>query len=168
MEMDVNLEIQILNKYEMIRPQAMLVEGFSPDIYPAAVARFKRLMSIEKNPLVLDFLHFIQEIKSGDELGARRSLVGAKNLFAYNLDLFGDGIDPDTATTGMTALRSDLEQAGDMSQLMFARPKANLDYTTRPGYGDLSNHPLVNWCDFYAIEGSKVVRTRHPMSHRGR
>ena len=93
-------------------------------------------------------------------------LKQVKSLWVYNIDLFGWGIKPETATQFMGILRG-AQTSEEMSQLVFARPQANLDYDSRPGYTYLNNHPLGTWFnEFYMIENGELTSLTSPIQHR--
>jgi hypothetical protein len=155
------LEVEILQEYYRHERNAILIEGFTPAEYPIALERFPVHLRKMGSILLLDFL----EIMPQDLSDFRESTNGQSNLFVYNMDLFGAGIDPDLATRAMAMLRA-AQNEGQMSQLMFARPSANLDYGSRKGYTYMDNHPLGNWCSFHRIEEGRLVRQSNPIRHR--
>jgi len=140
------IDIEIIQRLNRIRNNTVLIEGFTEEYYQSTIARFIEYMRDRNNSFSVDFLEFINQ----DPLKADLRLRKSKVLFIYNIDLFGGNIDPDLATLRMGELKS-IRNQGDMSQLFFARPKANLDYNSRRGYTYHDNHPLGNGYEFYRI-----------------
>jgi hypothetical protein len=161
------LYLDIMRELGINLGRAMLVEGFTTPDYDSAVSAFREYTKRRERPLSVDFLEFM----TADPIAIISRLAKIRNLFVYNIDLFGNGIDPDKATCGMRGLRKTLNEScinsDGMTQLMFARPSANLDYNSRKGYTFHDNHPLGNWCDFYYVEGGRLVHSHSPIQHRG-
>ena len=155
------LDVAILQKWLRLQNNAILVEGFKPEEHTLTINRFLEYMQTRDSSLSLNFLEIIEQ----DHMTLMERLKGVRNLFVYNMDLFGGGINPDLATQGMKMLRV-AKNEGDISQLMFARPNANLDYNSRPGYTYADNHPLGNWCSFYEITDGELVSESSPIQHR--
>ncbi len=156
------LDVEILRKWSRLQINAILVEGFTSEEHQLTIDRFTRYMQTKDESLSLDFL----EIISRDWKQVSQQLTKVKNLFVYNMDLFGVGIEPQTATQSMNILRR-AKTSGGISQLVFARPQANLDYDSRIGYTYQDNHPLGNWFnEFYIIENGELTSQTGPIKHR--
>lgn len=158
------LDVEILRKWSRLQINAILVEGFTLEEHQLTIDRFTKYMQTKDESLSLNFL----EIISQDRRQVDQRLTKVKNLFVYNMDLFGRDIEPQAATQSMNILRG-AKTSGGISQLVFARPQANLDYNVnRIGYTLHYNHPLGNWFDeFYIIENGKLTSQAGPIEHRG-
>ncbi|MFH1409729.1 MAG: hypothetical protein ABIH34_07495 [Nanoarchaeota archaeon] len=73
-------------------------------------------------------------------------LPNAGLLYVLHVDFKGEGTDPKPALDKLCSLRAWQSMNQELNIIMVARPGANLDYR---GY---HNHPLGNWCHFYALE----------------
>ena len=143
------LDREILMRYRRLRPNTVLVEGFEPKEYIDAVERFRTYIAGGTAVSFADLMGF-------DFISMSR--LGTGEIFVYDVDLFGNKTNPKAATSTMVLMRSFREVPNRaQSHLMFARPGADLDYDTVPGYTFNSNHPLGNWCEFYLIKN--LLRT---------
>lgn len=144
--------------YMRIGTHAMIIEGITPEEYPPLVKRFIADTKKKKPSRSLDFLELLDK----DLTEVKYRLIKVENFFVYNIDLFAEDVDPDKATRAMGMLRG-MYQGGGMSQLMFTRPSANLDYNSRKGFTYMDNHPLGNWCEFYRIEEGRLISQAYPI-----
>jgi hypothetical protein len=151
-------EILCLNGYN---ERSALVEGIQDKEYQTMITYIKPHIE-KKGGVSLDFLEMLKEDKS--EMPGR--LKKTRLLFVYNVDLFGENIDPDEATTCMRIMSATMNSNSNHRQLLIARPNASLDYNSRKGYTYRDNHPLGNWCAFYRVENEELIRQNHPTEHR--
>jgi hypothetical protein len=131
---------------------AFVIEGFDLGEYPEVVDRFKIYIATRENSYNLDFLNFI-DLSWNERLN---ELKDVKNLFVYNFDAFGNGIDVEKAKDGIADLKSGGSRY-DMYQLILARPNADLDYECKEGRSFHSNDPLGNWCRFFRVDGDQII-----------
>jgi len=159
------LAIDILRKFYGSNVGVVLVEGIPPQEYLASVRVIEEQFLRLEKPLSRDFLEMIAKDHEAlfDEMLKARDV---RNWFVYNLDLFGENIDPTKATEVMGGLRAAKNMNQQARQLMIARPEANLDYNSRKGFTYHDNHPLGNWCEFYRVDGEKLVSEQSPIKHR--
>jgi hypothetical protein len=156
---------EILSKFYGSNVGAILVEGIPSEEYLSAVRYIQEHFSALEKPVSKDFLEMIAKDHEAlfDEMLKVRNV---RNWFVYNLDLFGEDIDPEKATEVMGGLRSTKNMNQQARQLMIARPNANLDYNSRKGFTYHDNHPLGNWCEFFRLEEGRLVRKQYPIEHR--
>jgi len=155
-----DIDITILQQLNRFRNNAILIEGFMEENYQSTITKHVEYMKKQSDSLSIDFF----ELMNQDSFEMKNKLMRFDALFVYNMDLFGENIDPDLATLGMQVLRS-AKNEGEMSQLMFAGPNANLDYNSREGYTYHDNHPLGNWCKFYRITNGGLIGKSNPIQH---
>jgi hypothetical protein len=154
MELTVKI-IQILQGLE----GAAIIEGAKPEYYDALVKDFKHKFSYPHSSR-FDFFDLVRlGIEDAEELDYKAS------TFVYNADLFADDLNPKEATDIFAALRGKIKTKLER-QYILARPGANLDFNSRPGYTFHDNHPLGNGFEFYRIEDGEVVPHRHPIQHQ--
>lgn len=151
---------EILGRFYNSNVGAILVEGIPSELYAEIIGELSEQVSKLERPLSKDFLEMLLE----DRIS--RSLRDTENQFVYNFDLFGEGVDPNKSTEIMGAMRGAKNMGERVRQLMIARPQSNLDYNSRKGFSYHDNHPLGNWCEFYSVEGDKLISQVNPIEHR--
>jgi hypothetical protein len=161
-KMESKLSLAILKQFDYSNIGAVLVEGILAQEYLAIVQEIQEHFSKLEKPLSRNFLEMLLQ----DNSSIYENLRHAHNQFFYNLDLFGNGIDPVKATYIMGSMRAVKNMVKNTRQLMIARPEANLDYNSRKGFGYYDNHPLGNWSCFYSVDGENLVFQQHPILHR--
>lgn len=154
--------IEILRKFYGSNVGVILVEAIPSEVYLATIRDVQEHFARLEKPISRDFLEMLLE----DSDSIWESLRKSQNQFVYNLDLFGQSIDPEKATQVMGCMRSVKDMGRDIKQLMIARPEANLDYNSRKGYTYHDNHPLENWCQFYRFDGETIAKEQNPIRHR--
>lgn len=160
--MSSTISAEILGKFYCSNVGALLVEDIPDERYLEIIREINEQITNCDKPLSRDFLEMLLENK----MQVYENLRKTQNHFVYNFDLFGEGVDPKKATDIMNCMRSAKNTGDSTRQLMIARPLANLDYNSRKGFGYHDNHPLGNWCEFYRVEGDKLVSQMNPNKHR--
>jgi len=158
----LNLSVERLRKFHWSNVGVILVEGIPQEEYSLVVREIQDHFSELEKSLSRDFLEMLLEEYDLVSESLRRH----KNQFVYNLDLFGEDVDPNEATDIMGLMRSDKNMYSQIRQLMVARPNANLDYNSRRGFTYHNNHPLGNWCEFYRLVEGELVRESGPIKHQ--
>lgn len=145
------------------RYHAVLIEGFTPEIYGEYVHWMTGIVK-GRSGLILDFKDLSENLNteriSYKQENAYMEKAKKKGLvFSHGLELFADDINPKKATFAMNFLR-EINQSLDASGIYFARPDANLDFQSRDGFTYEDNHPLGNWLSavFFIEEGHLVKK----------
>jgi hypothetical protein len=154
------LEQHIIGRWDISNYRTVLIEGIAPADYDSTIALLSS-HTRKSGGQVSDFLQMLSQ----RPMELQSKFVTLERLFVYNVDLFGEGIDPNQATDVLQAIRAASNENLTTRQLMIARPNANLDYGSRKGYGLFDNHPLGNWCEFNVAVGSLLETHIHPVKH---
>jgi hypothetical protein len=134
--------------------RSVMIEGIPPNEYQS-------LLDLVSGPNIRDF----RKLLGLPEGELESQLEGNEYLVLSHVDLLGNGIDSDEATRVMHVLRNYCQHK-DMSQLMLARPGADLDFRKVQRFCPPYHHPLGNWCEFYTYEEGRLRQQSGPVKHR--
>lgn len=159
----MDLESQIRSLWNRTNCRVFLVEGIPVSDYTNLLSSLSLDTAARGGGLALDFLDLLGQ----DLYKVVQRIENVNFLLVYNMDLFGDKIDPDQATNMMKVMRYVWSVKGNARQLLIARPNADFYFSrTRAEDPSMYNHPMGNWCVFCKVESGTLIDQAGPVEHK--